>query len=141
VSTKPRRRRKLSAREAMHAKRAKAPEINPCPPGATGGQYKPLTDNDIQQIYSTALRVLSQIGMAEAPDALIQQALSKGATQNEAGRLCFSPAMVEDTESFPCMGGIPDTILKSVAIRFTTALVEQQYKPWTSIRIVIERQH
>ena len=102
MSTKPRRRRKLSAREAMHAKRAKAPEINPCPPGATGGQYKPLTDNDIQQIYSTALRVLSQIGMAEAPDALVQQALSKGATQNEAGRLCFSPAMVEDIIAGAC---------------------------------------
>ena len=102
MSTKPRRRRKLSAREAMHAKRAKAPEINPCPPGATGGQYRPLTDNDIQQIYSTALRVLSQIGMAEAPDALVQQALSKGATQNEAGRLCFSPAMVEDIIAGAC---------------------------------------
>ena len=102
MSVKPRRRRKLSAREAMHAKRAKAPEINPCPPGATGGQYKPLTDNDIQQIYSTALRVLSQIGMAEAPDALIQQALSKGATQNETGRLCFPPAMVEDIITGAC---------------------------------------
>ena len=51
MSTKPRRRRKMSPREAMHAKRAKAPEINPCPPGPSGGQYKPLTESEIQQIY------------------------------------------------------------------------------------------
>ena len=69
---KPRRRGKLSAREAMHAKRAKAPEINPCPPGPAGGQYKPLSDNDIQQIYANALRILSQIGMGESPAALVQ---------------------------------------------------------------------
>ena len=112
MSVNRRRRGKLTAREAMHAKRAKAPEISPCPPGPSGGQYKPLSDHDIQQIYSTALRVLSDIGMAEAPDALIQQALSKGATQNKAGRLCFSKSMVEDIiagacRSFPLYGRDP----------------------------------
>lgn len=99
---KPRRRGKLSAREAMHAKRAKAPEINPCPPGPSGGQYKPLSDNDIQQIYANALRILSEIGMGETPPALMQQALEKGAFQNKAGRLCYPVTMVEETIAHAC---------------------------------------
>ncbi len=102
MSEKRRRRGKLTAREAMHAKRAKAPEINPCPPGPSGGQYKPLSDNDIQEIYSTALRVLSEIGMGDAPPALIEQALGKGASQNDAGRLCFPVSMVEDIIASAC---------------------------------------
>lgn len=102
MSGKPRRRGKLSAREAMHAKRAKAPEINPCPPGPDGGQYKPLSDADIQKIYANALRILSEIGMGESPPALMQQALEKGAFQNKAGRLCFPVAMIEETIASAC---------------------------------------
>jgi len=102
MSDKPRRRGKLSAREAMHAKRAKAPEINPCPPGPAGGQYKPLSDNDVQQIYANALRILSEIGMGETPPALMQQALEKGAFQNKAGRLCYPVSMIEETIAGAC---------------------------------------
>jgi len=39
---KPRRRGSMTSREAKHALRSKPPEINPCPPGQRGGQYKPL---------------------------------------------------------------------------------------------------
>jgi len=102
MSSKPRKRSKIRPREAMHAKRAKAPEINPSPPGPQGGQYKPLTDSDIQKIYSTALRILSEIGMGEAPPALVQQALEKGAVLNDAGRLCYPVSMVEDTIAGAC---------------------------------------
>ncbi len=100
--SKPRRRKKLSAREAMHAKRSRAPEISPCPPGPSGGQYKPLSANDIEQIYQTALRILSDIGMAESPPALQQQALDSGAFLNEAGRLCYPKSMVEDIIAGAC---------------------------------------
>ena len=99
---KRRRRGKLSAREAMHARRAQAPEINPCPPGASGGQYKPLTDSDIQQIYANALRILAEIGMGDCPPALVRQAVEKGAFQNKAGRLCYPASMVEDTIAGAC---------------------------------------
>jgi len=80
----------------MHAKRAKAPEINPCPAGAQGGQYKPLSQSDIEKIYQSALKILAEIGMGECPPALIDQAIKNGASQNEAGRLCYSKSMVED---------------------------------------------
>ena len=80
----------------MHEKRAKAPEINPCPTGAVGGQYKPLTETDIEKIYASALTILSDIGMGDCPQALVDQALSKGAFENESGRLCFPKSMMED---------------------------------------------
>lgn len=102
MSTKPRRKRKMSPREAMHAKRAKAPEVNPCPPGPSGGQYKPLSNDEIQQIYDNALRILSEIGMGDVPDALMEKALECGAHQNEQGRLCYSKAMIEDILAGAC---------------------------------------
>jgi len=100
---KPRRtRKKHSAREAMHLKRAAAPEINPCPPGANGGQYQPLSGPEIKQIYTAALKILSKLGMGESPDTLTQQALTKGARLNDKGRLCFPKAMVEDIIAGAC---------------------------------------
>lgn len=86
----------------MHAKRAAAPEINPCPPGPTAGQYQPLTEHDMQQIYQTALRILADIGMGDVPDALMQKALESGAHQNDAGRLCYPHSMVEDIIAGAC---------------------------------------
>jgi trimethylamine--corrinoid protein Co-methyltransferase len=67
-----------------------------------GGQYKPLSDNDIQAIYHSALRILEELGMGQAPQILIDQAVSKGAHLNKDGRLCFPKAMVEDTIDGAC---------------------------------------
>jgi len=102
MTSKRRRRGKLTAREAMHAKRAKAPEIDPCPTGAVGGRYKPLSEHEIQLIYRTSLEILRDIGMGESPPALQQQALEKGAFLNDTGRLCFPTSMVEETISGAC---------------------------------------
>ena len=90
-----RKRRGTGSREAMRARRSKPPEVNPAPPGPVGGQYKPLTGHQVKQIYDTSLRMLAELGMGDAPPALIEQALKCGATLNDMGRLCFSPAMVE----------------------------------------------
>ncbi|MDP6969734.1 MAG: trimethylamine methyltransferase family protein [Gammaproteobacteria bacterium] len=94
--------RRPSARAAKHAQRARPPEINPCPPGSYGGQYKPLTDAQVQRIYTEALRILEQIGMADVPPVLLKQALGKGAKKNSLGRLSFPAAMVEDIVAGAC---------------------------------------
>ncbi len=101
---KPRRRRgSQSARAQRHAERAAKPEINPAPPGPeVVGQYRPLSEADIQAIYQAALTILSDIGMGEAPPVLVQQACSQGATVNARGRLCFSPTMVEHMIAIAC---------------------------------------
>ncbi len=50
----------------------------------------------------TALRILEEIGMGESPDVLTQQAVKCGANINEAGRLCFPRAMIEDVIAGAC---------------------------------------
>ncbi len=93
-----------SSREAMHAMRAKPPAIDPCPPGPASGRYKPLRDAELKAIYDTALQVLADIGMGQAPEVLTEQALSRGAELGREGRLCFPRAMVEDIIAGACRG-------------------------------------
>ncbi len=86
----------VRSREAMHELRSRPPSFDPCPPGQTGGQYRPLSEPQIEAIYATALRILSELGLGESPPVLTQQALGRGATINRLGRLCFPRSMVED---------------------------------------------
>ena len=86
----------------MLAKRSKPPAINPAPAGPTGGQYRPLTDSQVQQIYATSLRMLAELGMGEAPPALVEKAVECGASINDLGRLCFSQSMIEDIIDGAC---------------------------------------
>ena len=46
--------------------------------------------------------MLSELGMGDSPPALADQALACGATINDMGRLCFSPAMIEDIIDQAC---------------------------------------
>ncbi len=96
------RRGNQSSREAMHDLRAKPPVTDPCPPGQIGGQYRPLSETDCKAIYDTALRILEELGMGDAPPVLMEQAIQHGATLNTTGRLCFSRAMVEDIIDGAC---------------------------------------
>ncbi|MEM9604132.1 MAG: trimethylamine methyltransferase family protein [Pseudomonadota bacterium] len=92
-----RRRGGLSAREAMHAKRAAPLEVDPAPPGPVGGHYRPLSDADVARILDAALEILATIGMGEAPRVLVEQACSVGAEYGDDGRLRFPRSLIEDT--------------------------------------------
>ena len=96
------RQKRRKGREALLAKRLRAPEINPAPPGAAGGQYRPLSDGQVQHIVRSSMRLLATLGMGEAPEALCQKALERGASINDLGRLCFPQAMVEDIIAGAC---------------------------------------
>ncbi len=61
------RRRRGGGREARLAKRSKPPAFNPAPPGPSGGQYRPLSEKQVEKIYATALRMLAELGMGDAP--------------------------------------------------------------------------
>jgi trimethylamine--corrinoid protein Co-methyltransferase len=71
-------------------------DINPCPPGQIGGQYRPLSDADRDRIIDMAYKILAEIGMGEVPDAFEKLALTKGAQINRLGRLTFSRDLMED---------------------------------------------
>ncbi len=77
-------------------KRAAKPVINPCPPGQFGGMYKPLSQPDLESIFDTALRLLSELGMGEIPNRLRQDLLTAGAKDGEAGRVVFPRSLTED---------------------------------------------
>jgi trimethylamine--corrinoid protein Co-methyltransferase len=70
--------------------------VNPAPPGQIGGQYRPLSDKDLRDIYQTALRLLAELGMGEVPDRLRQDLMAAGAVARDDGRITFPNALVED---------------------------------------------
>ncbi|MBT3556754.1 MAG: trimethylamine methyltransferase [Rhodospirillales bacterium] len=78
------------------ARTAPVAEINPCPPGQFGGQYRPLNPRELRDILDTAFRLLAEIGMSEVPASFETIALSKGAELNNLGRLTFSRLLMEE---------------------------------------------
>ena len=52
-------------RRGRKARLEKPPEQSAIGPGFTGGQYKPLSDVDVQNVHRTILDVLENIGMAD----------------------------------------------------------------------------
>ncbi len=61
---------KRIGRKGRLAQRAVKPALDPCPPGQPGGSYKPLTEAELERIYSTALDLLDKLGMGEVPQRL-----------------------------------------------------------------------
>ena len=91
--------RRQSGRDARRAQRA-APlpdHLRPVRPGMESGRYKPLGPGDIEQIHHTALRLLSEVGLADAPDTGVEILTRAGCTLSDHGRLLFPASLVEDT--------------------------------------------
>ncbi|MGR3514342.1 MAG: trimethylamine methyltransferase family protein [Paracoccaceae bacterium] len=78
------------------ARRAAKPVVDPCPPGQIGGAYKPLTGNEVDRIFETALDLLSNLGMGEVPLRLREDLMAAGAEASSDGRLRFPRPLVED---------------------------------------------
>ena len=90
-------RSKRSGRREKLAKRKAEPEVNPAPPGQIGGTYKPLSQSDLQAIYSTALRLLETLGMGEVPDVLAKILVAAGARKMKNNRFSFPRELVENS--------------------------------------------
>ena len=90
--------RRAGGREARRALRAAplADDIRPVRAGLEGGRYKALTDAQVEQIHRAALKILAEIGLADAPDSGVEIMTASGAEQGDDGRLRFSQALVED---------------------------------------------
>lgn len=106
---KPRR----SGRKERLAQRAAPPAVNPAPAGQIGGQYRPLSERDLKEIYDTALRLLADLGMGEVPTRLHNDLVAAGAVALDNGRVSFPNALVEDAiatsaKTFVLHGRDPD---------------------------------
>ena len=88
--------RRSGGRAQRHVLRAAKPVLDPCPPGQIGGTYRPLSDADLERIFATTLRLLSELGMGEVPDRLRSDLIAVGAVEADNGRLTFPKALVED---------------------------------------------
>ena len=62
-----------------------------------GGHFRPLSDTDVLAIHRTALRLLAEIGLADAPPSGVEILTRAGCTLSEHNRLLFPQALVEDT--------------------------------------------
>ncbi len=83
-------------RSARRVARAEGLGPSAVRPGLTGGDYRPLSDADIQRIYTTALDVLENIGIGEPIPEVLHYALPKGCILGEDNRLRFPRALVDD---------------------------------------------
>lgn len=88
-------RAKRGGRKERLAMRAAKPQVDPCPPGQAGGRYKPLLDEELRQIFRTALDLLSRLGMGEVPERLKADLLAAGAEDAGNDRVTFPVELVE----------------------------------------------
>jgi len=91
--------RRPSGRDARRAERAGAlpDHLRPVRPGMNSGRYQPLSASDMEQIHRTALRLLAEVGLADAPESGVEYMTRAGCTVSDRGRLLFPAALVEDT--------------------------------------------
>lgn len=93
---------KRGGRKGRLAQRAAKPVVDPCPPGQIGGQYRPLSNADLQAIYDTALRLLEELGMGEVPERLKTDLIASGAIGNGDGRIRFPRSLTEEAIDKAC---------------------------------------
>ena len=88
-----------SGRDARRALRSgPLPDnLRPVWPGMSSGNFRPLSDTDVLAIHRTALRLLSEIGLADAPPSGVEVLTRAGCTLSDRNRLLFPQALVEDT--------------------------------------------
>ncbi|MFY0312522.1 trimethylamine methyltransferase family protein [Leisingera sp. D0M16] len=78
------------------AKPEAAPTAAPVSPGMVGGQYRPLSQSEMERIHELVLRLLADLGLSQVTPSLEARAVAAGCRVDDAGRLRFPRALVED---------------------------------------------
>lgn len=90
--------RSRSGRAARRAERQGGAGSGPTTaiwPGIEGGRYRPVPPEGIDAIHQTALRILAEIGLANASKRCIETVTAAGGAISDAGRLLMPREMVE----------------------------------------------
>ena len=72
-----------------------AKDVQPVRPGLVGGNYAPLTNDDIARIEQTIYQLLEEIGLSQAPDTGVEYMVKAGAIYGEDGRMRFPRHVVD----------------------------------------------
>jgi trimethylamine--corrinoid protein Co-methyltransferase len=91
--------RRAGGRLARRSARAAplAEHLRPVRAGLPGGRYQPLSQEGIERIHQAVLDALETIGLADAPQSVIDYMTAAGAILGDDGRLRFPRALIEDT--------------------------------------------
>ena len=73
-----------------------AEELKPVRPGESGGQYRPLTDDDTKAIVENCFRILEEVGFSQATPHCIETCTAYGAELGKDGRLRMSRDVVQN---------------------------------------------
>lgn len=65
--------------------------------GVSGGQFKPLSTEDIEAIHSAVLDLLENPGLSQAPQCMIDIVTANGGKFTDEERLLFPRSMINDT--------------------------------------------
>ncbi|MBT4521352.1 MAG: trimethylamine methyltransferase [Halieaceae bacterium] len=94
--------RRSGGRAARRAKRQAGPIERPVRAGMAGGQYKPLSDADLQQIHRAAVEILATIGIGDVTPQAEEIALMHGCSMSAHGRLLIPASVIEDVIAGAC---------------------------------------
>ena len=64
--------------------------------GLTGGRYQPLDPADLPKIDAAVRSILSDVGMTEAPDIVIEHVTRAGGSLDADGRLHFTLELIDN---------------------------------------------
>ena len=90
MEARGKRKRRRSGSSQQHT-----PRIRQAMGGVLGGSYQPLNSKELEQIDQTARSILSDIGMADAPDCVVEPITDAGGHLDENSRLRFSPDLID----------------------------------------------
>ena len=99
--------RRRNARAARLAERSGGAGAGPSDaiwPGIPGGLYRPLSDDQIQQMHATVLSILSEVGLRGATQTCIDTVVAAGGKFTDEGRLLMPVKLIEDTLAFAGRG-------------------------------------
>ena len=70
-------------------------KVPPIRPGHQGGLYNPLSQREMERIHETVLKLMENVGFADATDSMID-IITAGGGFMSGDRLCFPRSLVED---------------------------------------------
>ncbi|SDE54185.1 trimethylamine methyltransferase family protein [Ruegeria marina] len=70
--------------------------VRPISPGMFGGRYRPLSQSEMERIHALVLQLLADLGLSQVTPSLEARAVAAGCHVDDAGRLRFPRALVED---------------------------------------------